>query len=143
MILSGDAVRQYIQWGGLKFTPALGPEQIQQNGVDLIVDAVHSELLVPGGFTLGVTRETITMPNDLMAFVQLRSTWARKGFIMAATVIDAGFHGTVTLEIAKFGEPGYVPVGQRFAHIIFARMTTPAEPYMGKYQNQSGITGAR
>lgn len=143
MILSGADVQQYIHYGGLKFEPALTADQFQQNGIDMIVEAVETPLLSRGGFTLGVTRETITMPNDLMGFVQLRSTWARKGFIVPPTVIDAGFHGTVTLEIAKFGEPGYVPLGQRFAHVIFAKLSTPSKPYDGKYQGQSGIVGAR
>lgn len=143
LILSGDAIMQYIKYGGLKFEPALEPDQFQQNGVDMIVESVEQDLLAHGGFTLGVTRETITMPNDLMAFVQMRSTWARKGFIVPPTVIDAGFHGTITLEIAKFGAPERVPVGQRFAHIIFAKMCTPSEPYNGKYQGQTGITHAK
>lgn len=143
MILSGSDVRQYIKFGGLKFTPELEPDQFQQNGIDLVVDKVELELLAAGGFTLGSTRETLEMPNDIMAFVMLRSSWARQGFIMAATVIDAGFHGNITLEIAKFGAPGYVPVGQRFAHIIFAKLSTPSEPYSGKYQGQTGITHAK
>lgn len=143
MILSGADVRQYVKHGGLKFTPVLAPDQFQQNGVDLIVESVESELLTTGGFTLGSTRETLEIPNDLCAFVMLRSTWARQGFIMAGTMIDAGFRGNITLEIAKFGSPGYVPVGQRFAHIIFAKLSTPSEPYSGKYQDQTGITHAK
>ena len=144
MILSGADVRQYIQHGGLRFEPELAEDQFQQNGVDLILDSVAD---VPGDrpllFLLGVTREFITMPNDLMAFVQLRSTWARRGFMLPGTVIDAGFSGTITLEIVSFCEDHRVPVGERFAHLIFAKLTSPSEPYRGKYQGQVGITGAR
>jgi dCTP deaminase len=142
LILSGDAVKQYILHGGLKFEPELDADQFQQNGVDMVVSEVESEMLTAGGFTLGRTREIITMPNDLCAFVQLRSTWARKGFILPPTMIDAGFHGSITLEIAKFGASSHVPVGQRFAHVIFAKLTGPTDPYRGKYQGQVAITGA-
>lgn len=143
MILSGADVRQYIAHGGLHFDPPLQDDQFQQNGVDMIVKEVDSINVSPGGFTLGVTREVITMPNDLMAFVHLRSTWARHGWLIPPTIIDAGFHGDITLEITKVGGPGYVPVGKRFAHIIFAKLSTPSEPYNGKYQGQRGITRAR
>lgn len=144
LILSGDAVRQYVKHGGLKFEPELEEDQFQQNGIDMILDSVEYDgALGAGGFTLGRTREVVTMPTSLMAFVHLRSTWARHGFIVPPTVIDAGFHGSITLEIAKFGVPAALPVGQRFAHVIFAQLSTPSEPYAGKYQGQLEITGAR
>jgi dCTP deaminase len=143
MILSGADIRQYIKFGGLAFTPLLTKDQFQQNGIDMILQATDKQRLGSGEFTLGTTREHIVMPNDLMAFVQLRSTWARRGFILPPTVIDAGFEGTITLEIAKFGESMDLPIGERFAHIIFAKLASPSEPYSGKYQGQSGITSAR
>lgn len=143
MILSGADVKQYILHGGLKLDPPLQEDQFQQNGVDMIIASAQVSLISSGDFTLGVTRETITMPNDLCAFVQLRSTWARLGFMMPGTMIDAGFSGSITLEIAKFGGAAYVPLGERFAHIIFAKLSTPSAPYSGKYQNQTGITPAR
>ena len=142
MILSGADVRQYIAHGGLQFTPPLDDDQFQQNGVDLIL--AEATLGTPSSrqFTLARTREFITMPNDLMAFVQLRSTWARHGLILPPTVVDAGFQGTITLEVASFGE-NVLPIGERFAHLIFAKLTSPSEPYRGKYQGQVEITGAR
>ncbi len=156
MILSGADVRQYIQYGGLRFEPELSEDQFQQNGVDCVLAEVIDSFIGKGEFTLGRTRELITIPNDLMAFVQLRSSWARRGFMLPPTVVDAGFQGTITLEIARFGRIGEVsgfggvarrelecPIGERFAHLIFAKLTSPSEPYRGKYQGQTGITGAR
>jgi len=142
MILSGADVRQYIKFGGLSFSPELTDDQFQQNGVDLILQSVNCDLLAAGTFTLGTTAEYVKMPNDLMAFVQLRSTWARKGIMLPPTVVDAGFEGNITLEIAVFGTQR-LPVGQRFAHLIFAKLCSPSEPYAGKYQGQTGITHAR
>src|ERR1700733_12687042 len=53
LILSGDAVKQYAKFGGLKFEPELNPAQFQQNGIDMIVEAVKSALLSAGGLRLG------------------------------------------------------------------------------------------
>lgn len=142
MILSGVDVQQYIDFGGLKFDPELKPDQFQQNGVDLILDECSKSELRAGDWTLGVSLERIVMPNDLMAFVQLRSTWARKGIILPPTVVDAGFDGQITLEIAAFADVK-LPIGERFAHLIFAKLSSPSAPYKGKYQYQTGITGAR
>lgn len=141
MILTGRDVEWYIQTGKLKIDP-ITPEQFQQNGVDLILEAVENHWLTEtlGGFLLGCTRETIHMPDDLMAFVELRSTWARKGIMIPPTIVDAGFRGNLTLEIL-FCKPQLAPIGQRFAHVIFAKLTGPAIGYGGKYQGQSGITG--
>lgn len=155
MILSGADVQQYIRFGGLRFDPPLSPDQLQQNGVDMILEEVDTRtrygmdetgepfLNFPSfPFCLGRTREKITMPNDLMAFVHIRSTWARKGFFLPGTVIDAGFEGTITLEIASF-QWNRLPIGQRFAHIIFAKLASPSDPYRGKYQGQHSITQAK
>lgn len=138
MILSGRDVQWYIETGKLKIEPVQS-NQFQQNGVDLVLDAFQRE---HDNFFLGVTREWIEMPDDLMAFVQLRSTWAREGFMLPPTVVDAGFKGQITLEIVKFGTLA-MPVGERFAHLIFAKMTSHSLPYDGKYQGQRGITPAR
>lgn len=154
MILSGDAVRQYIKHGGLKFEPELQEDQFQQNGIDMILESAERPEVGLGEFVLGRTREVITMPNTLMAFVHLRSTWARHGYIIPPTVIDAGFHGSITLEMARFRSAQLslfagksvaqlLPIGQRFAHIIFAQLSTPSEPYSGKYQGQIEITRAK
>lgn len=78
MILSGHDIERYIKRGGLSFFPPLDFCQFQQNGVDLILDKIE----IQDGFYLGVTRETVKMPNDLMAFVEIRSSWARRGLFI-------------------------------------------------------------
>lgn len=142
MILSGRDLQWYVDTGRLGISK-VAPDQFQQNGVDLILECVEgnpSEFAAVS-FHLGVLRERISMPDDLMAFVELRSTWARKGLLIPPTIIDAGFIGDITLEIVSFSELT-VPYGQRFAHIVFAKMTSPSRPYRGKYHEQRGITHA-
>lgn len=77
-----------------------------------------------------------------MAFVELRSTWARQGLLIPPTIVDAGFHGNLTFEVVAFRDIA-IPLGQPFAHLVFARLTSPATPYRGRYYGQTGITGAK
>lgn len=147
MVLSGRDVQLYMEAGKLQISP-VAAHQFQQNGVDLILKAFEHQRYWPGTnremFSLGVTNETLHLPNDLMAFVELRSSWARRGFLLPPTIVDAGFVGELTLEIMNFGmDPLASAVGERFAHLIFAKTSGPCVEYAGKYQNQTGITGAR
>lgn len=148
MILSGRDIELYLGTGRLKIDPVT-PIQFQQNGIDLILDSIKEaetnfghDKFAPGRFYLGCTREYLELPDDLMAFVELRSSWARRALIIPPTIVDAGFKGNLTLEVVSFGHLEF-PVGQRFAHLIFAKTTGPCVPYQGKYINQTGITGAR
>lgn len=138
MILSGRDLQWYIKCQKLVIDPVT-PEQFQQNGVDLILKEVVWQ---HGNFYLGCTQETLELPDNLMAFVEIRSTWARSGFFLPPTIVDAGFKGNLTLEILNCGTKLF-PVGERFAHLIFAPTSSPCVPYAGKYQGQSGITKAK
>ncbi|MEM3671333.1 MAG: dCTP deaminase, partial [Thermoprotei archaeon] len=90
---------------------------------------------------LVTTMEEVSLPHDLMAFVQLRSSFARTGMLIPPTIIDAGFQGNITLEVRGTSFPVRLRSGQRFAHIVFAKLTTPLQKaYSGKYQGQRGVT---
>jgi dCTP deaminase len=109
-------------------------------------------LLEPGEFALAHTVETISIPRDIAARVEGKSTHGRRGLLIHATAgfIDPGFRGQVTLELANLGQsPIGVQVGEPIAQICFYQLTTPVErPYgderLGsKYQDQTGATSAR
>jgi dCTP deaminase len=139
MILSGRDLRLYIDTGKLKIEP-ITEEQFQQNGIDLILEYTKH---MRGPFYLGCTREVLELPDDLMAFVGLRSSWARQGFFLPPTIVDAGFKGNLTLELLSYAvEPSEVQ-GKRFAHLIFAKTSGPCVPYAGHYLGQTGITEAK
>lgn len=149
MILSGRDVKWYINQKKLVVRP-IEDNQFQQNGIDLVLHSIDSgtddnicinDMMYRNAFYLGRTKEYFEMPDDLMAFVQLRSTWARKGILLPPTVVDAGFKGTLTLEIFNCNYQK-APIGERFAHLIFAKLTGPSTPYSGKYQGQINITKA-
>ena len=57
------------------------------------------------------------------------------------TIVDAGFEGNLTIELIGSGFPVKLYAGERFVHLVFAKLTSPVEkPYKGKYQRQRGVT---
>lgn len=88
----------------------------------------HSPLLIhPGQLTLVPTLEWVDLPGDLMGYVTARSMWAREGLSIAtATLINPGYSGIITLELANLGQ---IPVrlfpGMRIAQMAFHRVDAP------------------
>lgn len=62
-------------------------------------------ILHPRNFVLGVTLEWIRMPPDLAGYILGRSSWGRRGLIIAtAAGVHPGFTGCLTLELTNVGE---------------------------------------
>lgn len=95
-------------------------------------------LLWPGRFVLASTMEEVAIPNDIQAIVHDKSSWARLGVTVQNTVIDPGFRGFVTLEIALHSlRLLKIKRGTAICQMVFHRLIEPAEkPYDGKYQDQ-------
>ena len=103
-------------------------------------------LLLPGQFVLATTMEYVTLPDNLTAFVEGRSSLGRMGlFIQNAGWVDPGFRGEITLELFNANRCAIeLRAGRRVGQLVFAEMDAPAEhPYDGKYQGQTGATGSR
>lgn len=103
-------------------------------------------LLLPGQFVLATTMEYISLPDDLTAFVEGRSSLGRMGlFIQNAGWVDPGFKGEITLELFNANRCAIeLQAGRRVGQLVLAKMDCPAnEPYNGKYQGQKGATGSR
>jgi dCTP deaminase len=98
-------------------------------------------MLYPGCFALGVTIEEFSMPDDVIAFVHDKSTWARRGLSLFNTVIEPGWRGFLTLELINHGyDPLLIPAGCPIAQIVFMRLEEKARmPYRGKYQDQPNV----
>ena len=108
-------------------------------------------LLHPGALVLVPTLEWVIIPTDLMGQVTARSTWAREGLSIAtATLIEPGYKGIVTLELANLGEiPIALYPGLEIAQISFTTVTGEAkradhgqfrlsfEPRQGKVAKES------
>ena len=109
-------------------------------------------VLHPGSFCLGSTLETISVPDDLVARVDGKSSLGRLGLLVHATAgyVDPGWTGRLTLELSNQSQmPIALYHGMRIAQISFLEMTTPVDrPYgsaaLGsKYQGQTGPTPSR
>ncbi len=78
--------------------------------------------LHPRNFVLGVTLEWLRLPSNLAGYVIGKSSWGRRGLIIATAVgVHPGFMGCLTLELTNVGEvpiaiqPG-MPIGQLCLH---------------------------
>ncbi len=78
-------------------------------------------LLHPGSLGLVPAFEWLKLPSDLLGSVTARSTWAREGLSIAtATLIEPGYQGLITLELANLGQiPLALYPGLRLAQITF------------------------
>lgn len=170
VILSDFDLTWYLKSGRLVIEP-YDEEIVRENGIDLriggevarlkplskvldtrdITDEQVSEfyeilsgdefVIYPNEKILLTTLEYVKLPNDIMGFVELRSSFARLGLSIPPTIIDAGFEGNVTLEVHGSVFPIKLYKGQRFAHVIFSKTLNPVlKPYRGKYQGQRGVT---
>lgn len=170
MIISDQTIRNMLSHGTLEISP-LTEAQIQPASVDIrlgntfsIVEdhpsgiiTLDSEItyktittdtyiLLPGQFVLATTMEYISLPDDLTAFVEGRSSLGRMGlFIQNAGWVDPGFKGEITLELFNANRCAIeLKAGRRVGQLVFAAMDKPAlNPYNGKYQGQTGATGSR
>ncbi|MCL5433815.1 MAG: dCTP deaminase [Candidatus Marsarchaeota archaeon] len=105
------------------------------------IEKGDSFIIQPHEHLLLTTKEYIKLPDDMIVFVNLKSSLARMGIFIPPTVIDAGFEGNVTIEVLGSKFPVRLKENMRFIHLIFARTLSPVEyPYKGKYQSQKGVT---
>lgn len=123
----------------------LQPETFKDIARLIEVDDERVPFIVqPGEFVLGVTLEKIKIADDIVARVEGRSSLGRLGIIIHSTAgfVDAGFEGTITLEITNINRmPVALYPGMRVCQLAFEEMTSPAEvPYQmkksSKYQGQ-------
>lgn len=118
------------------------------------VETVGDEafILHPGEFVLGSTYETVTLPDDIAARVEGKSSLGRLGLLTHATAgfVDPGFSGHVTLELANVATlPIKLYPGMKIGQLCFFRLSSPAEhpygseKYGSRYQGQRGPTASR
>jgi dCTP deaminase len=101
---------------------------------------------------LASTYETITLPEDLVARLEGKSSLARLGLQVHATAgfVDPGWEGYLTLELSNVTKfPILIYPGMKIVQISFMRMSSPVLlPYgstglHSKYQGESGPTPSR
>jgi dCTP deaminase len=109
-------------------------------------------ILHPGEFVLGSTYEVCSLPDDIAARVEGKSSLGRLGLLTHATAgfVDPGFSGHVTLELANVATlPIKLYPGMKIGQLCFFRLSSPAahpygsEKYGSRYQGQRGPTPSR
>lgn len=108
-------------------------------------------ILHPGKFVLGTTLESITIPDDLIAHVEGRSSLGRLAVVVHATagIVDPGYKGQITLELSNLGTvPVQLTPGMRISQLTFTELKNRAERPYGKerdskYQGQTGPQASR
>ena len=101
--------------------------------------------LYPGEFCLATTKEIVSMPRNVAAFVQGRSSIGRIGLaVQNAGFVDPGFHGAITLELKNDSpNPIHLFPGYPVAQLVFFDCSRVKTPYQGKYNGQIEATGSR
>lgn len=109
-------------------------------------------VLHPGEFVLGSTYEMVTLPDDVAARLEGKSSLGRLGLMTHSTAgfIDPGFSGHITLELANVATlPIKLYPGMKIGQLCFFRLSSPAdnpygsEKYGSRYQGQRGPTPSR
>ena len=112
---------------------------------------MSDEILHPGQLALAVTHESVTLPDNIVGWLDGRSSLARLGLMVHVTAhrIDPGWSGRIVLE---FYNSGRLPLALRphmpIGALSFETLSGPAEkPYNkrvdAKYKNQQGAVASR
>src|SRR5438270_1514632 len=165
MILSDRSIREELATGRIVIDP-LDESCVQPSSVDLHVDRYFrvfrnhtmgyidvkqdqeelTELveikeddvfiLHPGEFVLGSTSERVTLPDDVVARVEGKSSLGRLGLLIHSTAgfVDAGWDGHLTLELSNVANlPITIYPEMKIGQLCLFQMTSPAEhPYGSK-----------
>jgi dCTP deaminase len=118
----------------------------------VVVESGRPFILHPGEFVLGQTLERVTLPDDLVARLEGKSSLGRLGLLIHSTAgfVDSGFSGNLTLELSNVANlPITIYHGMPIGQLSFMRMDGPVErPYgsretQNKYQGQTEPTPSR
>lgn len=133
--------------------PHIDPAQ-EQPGLTREVAPEPGEpfILHPGEFVLASTYEVVTLPDDVAARLEGKSSLGRLGLLTHSTAgfIDPGFSGHVTLELSNVATlPIKLWSGMKIGQLCFFRLSSPSEfpygseKYGSRYQGQRGPTASR
>lgn len=139
------------------FIDLSGPaEQMQKimdrvMGDEVVIPEGEAFFLHPGELALASTFETVSLPDDLVGWLDGRSSLARLGLMVHVTAhrIDPGWEGQIVLEMFNSGKlPLALRPGMDICAINFETLSSAAiKPYNkradAKYRNQQGPTSSR
>jgi dCTP deaminase len=133
--------------------PFINVKEEQEDLTELVeIDGDQPFILHPGEFVLGSTLERVTLPDDLVARLEGKSSLGRLGLLIHSTAgfVDPSWEGNLTLELSNVANlPITIYHGMPIGQISFMRMDAPVEhPYgaaevRSKYQGQDEPTPSR
>jgi dCTP deaminase len=113
-------------------------KKINKGGSEKSCLNIEPFILQPKEFIIAQTFEYVVLPNDLIGFLDGRSSLARRGLIIHATAgsIEPGFRGRITLELGNIGKiPLKIYPLTRIANLHLAKIS-PTEGYRGQFNFQ-------
>jgi dCTP deaminase len=133
--------------------PFIDPRTEQDELTRLVeVDPSEAFILHPGEFVLGSTFEFVTLPDDIAARLEGKSSLGRLGLLTHSTAgfVDPGFQGHVTLELSNVATlPIKLWPGMKIGQLCFFQLSSVSEnpygsqKYGSRYQGQRGPTASR
>ena len=181
MLLSDRDIRARLASGSVKIDPT-EDAYVQPASVDVrldkefllfdthkhaVIDPAHQQdeimrrvvvsgdepfVLHPGEFVLGATYERVSLPADIAARLEGKSSLGRLGLLTHSTAgfIDPGFTGHVTLELSNTATmPILLYPGMKIGQLCFFQLSSPAAAPYGqgahgsRYQGQRGPSPSR
>lgn len=125
----------------------IDPSEEQPGLTRLIeVDADEPFVLHPGEFVLGSTFEQVSLPADIAARLEGKSSLGRLGLLTHSTAgfVDPGFSGHVTLELSNMATlPIKLWPGMKIGQLCFFMVSSEVEKPYGAKENQSRYQGQR
>ncbi len=105
-------------------------------------------IIPPNSFALGRTVEHFRIPRNVLTICLGKSTYARCGIIVNVTPFEPEWEGYATLEFSNTTPlPAKIYANEGIAQLLFFESDevckTSYKDRGGKYQGQTGVTGAR
>lgn len=144
-----DHTMPYIDLSGPKTEVQHAMNRVMSD--EIVIPDGEAFFLHPGELALAVTYESVTLPDDIVGWLDGRSSLARLGLMVHVTAhrIDPGWSGQIVLEFYNSGKlPLALRPQMKIAALNFETMSgSAARPYNkredAKYKGQTGAVASR
>jgi dCTP deaminase len=144
-----DHTAPYIDLSGPKADVQKAMSTVMSD--EIYIEDCDAFFLHPGELALAVTYESVTLPDNIVGWLDGRSSLARLGLMVHVTAhrIDPGWSGQIVLEFYNSGKlPLALRPKMKIAALNFETMSSSAaRPYNkrddAKYKGQKGAVASR
>ncbi|PJE80381.1 dCTP deaminase [invertebrate metagenome] len=139
----------YVDLSGSRESITARLDQVMSD--EIVLEGDRAFFLHPGELALAITHESVTLSDDIVGWLDGRSSLARLGLMVHVTAhrIDPGWSGKIVLEFFNGGKlPLALRPGMCIGAINFETLSGPAQrPYNkrgdAKYCGQSSAVASR